>query len=291
MEQDDSDGRLRKLRALPRRLRLRYKHLKEKRLFYRQMRRMAGRPLLEPHPGPVQSRELALATSAMNAKDIDRMTDPDIYFESAYRWMRLSIEALEKLQFNLKNLTAVLEFGCGSARLLRLLRCLADVKLIGTDINPMCVEWCRRNIKGVEFHPNQAQPPLPSAKDASIDLIIACSVFTHIPLDLQKPWLLELRRILRPGGIFLCTVLGESYVEKMLSQKDREHLANVGFFELGPDHEAVSLSSRHTGQDDVFQTRAQVLKSFGAVFDILAYLERGQKLQNLLVLHRPKSQQ
>jgi hypothetical protein len=77
----------------------------------------------------------------------------------------------------------------------------------------------------------------------------------------------------------------------MLSQKDREHLANVGFFELGPDHEAVSLSSRHTGQDDVFQTRAQVLKSFGAVFDILEYLERGQKLQNLLVLHRPKSQQ
>jgi SAM-dependent methyltransferase len=185
MRKDDSDG-------LPRRLRLRYRHLKEKHLFYRQMRRMAGRPLVVPEPGPVQSRELALATSAM---------------------------------------------------------------------------------------------------DASIDLIIACSVFTHIPLDLQMPWLMELKRILRPGGIFLCTVLGESYIEKMLSQKDREHLENAGAFELGPDHEAVSLSSRHTRQDDVFQTRAQVLDSFGAVFDILAYLERGQKLQNLLVLLRPESQQ
>jgi SAM-dependent methyltransferase len=253
------------------------------------MRRMSGRKIVEPVPGPVQSRELALATSAMGEKDIARMTDPDIYFESGYRWMRSCLEILEKVRFDLQTVNTVLEFGCGSARLLRLLRCMPDVNLIGTDMNPVCVDWCRMNIPGAEFYRNEKSPPLIFAQEDSIDLIIACSVFTHISLDLQKPWLRELHRILCPGGIFLCTVLGQPYVEKMLNQRDRERLEEEGYFELGPGHERVSLSSRHTGQDDVFQTRDHVLESFGAVFNVLDYLERGQKLQNLLVLQKPKS--
>ena len=70
------------------------------------------------------------------------------------------------------------------------------------------------------------------AKEAYIDLIFASSVFTHISLDLLVQWLEELHRILRPGGIFLCTVLGERYIESMLGQDDREVLAREGSFEM-----------------------------------------------------------
>jgi SAM-dependent methyltransferase len=270
------------------RFRKRCKHLREKYLFYRQMRRFPGPTIEKPNPGPVQSRELALATSAMSADDLDRMTDPDIYFRSAYHWMRHSIAALEKVQFDLRSANTILEFGCGSARLLRTLRCLPNTRLLGTDINPLCVDWCRKNVTGLEFYQNEKQPPLEFTKESSIDLIFASSVFTHISLDLQQPWLEELYRILTPGGIFLCTVLGKRYVESMLSEKNQEILKREGSFELGPDHEHVSLSSKETGQNDVFQTRDQVLKSFGSVFNVLDYLERGAKLQNLLVLQRPK---
>jgi len=273
---------------MARRFRLYFEHMREKYLFYRQMRRFPGLKIKKPNPGPVQSRELAMATSAMSAKDLDRMTDPDIYFRSAYHWMRFSLEALEKVQFDFRTVDTILELGCGSARLLRLLRCIPDVKLIGSDMNSVCIDWCRKSIAGVEFYQNEKQPPLAFAQESTIDLIFACSVFTHIALDLQKPWLEELDRILRPGGIFLCTVLGERYIESMLSRKDQEILARDGSFELGPDHERISLSSQKTGQDDVFQTREQVLESFGSVFDVLDYLERGAKLQNLLVLQRPK---
>jgi SAM-dependent methyltransferase len=262
--------------------------MREKYLFYRQMRRFTDLKIIKPDPGPVQSRELAMATSAMSAKDLDRMTDPDIYFRSAYHWMRFSMEALEQIQFNFRSVKNILEFGCGSARLLRLLRCIPDANLIGTDMNSVCIDWCRENITGAEFYQNEKMPPLAFARDSSIDLIFACSVFTHISLDLQKRWLEELYRILRPGGVFLCTVLGERYIESMLSRKDQEILARDGSFELGPDHERISLSSKETGQDDVFQTRQQVLASFGSVFEIKDYLERGAKLQNLLVLQRPE---
>jgi len=270
------------------RFRKRYKHLREKYRFYRQMRKFPGLKIRKPDPGPVQSRELARATSAMSADDLDRMTDPDSYFRSAYHWMRHSIATLEKVQFDLRSANTILEFGCGSARLLRTLRCLPNTRLLGTDINPVCVDWCRNNVTGIEFYQNERQPPLEFAQESSIDLIFASSVFTHISLNLQDLWLEELHRILRPGGIFLCTVLGERYIESMLSRNDREILAREGSFELGPDHERVSLSSKETGQDDVFQTREQVLKSFGSVFNVLDYLERGAKLQNLLVLQRPK---
>ena len=252
------------------------------------MREFPGLNISKPDPGPVQSRELAMATSAMSADDIDRMTDPDIYFRSAYHWMRHSIAALKKVQFDWRSANTILEFGCGSARLLRTLRCLPNSRLLGTDINPECVDWCRKNVPGIEFYQNEKQPPLEFAKASSMDLIFASSVFTHISLDLQGRWLEELRRILRPGGIFLCTVLGERYIQSMLSRKDQEILTRDGSFELGPNHQRTSLSSQKTGQEDVFQTRDQVLASFGSVFDILDYLERGAKLQNLLVLQRPK---
>jgi len=273
---------------MTRRFRKRYKHWREKYLFYRQMRRFPGLKIEKPDPGPVQSRELAMATSAMSADDIDRMTDPDIYFRSAFHWMRHSMAALEKFQFDLQSANTILEFGCGSARLIRTLRCLPNTRLLGTDINPVCVDWCRKNVTGIEFYQNEKEPPLKFAKESSIDLIFASSVFTHISLDLQQLWLEELHRILRPGGIFLCTVLGERYIESMLSPKDQDILAREGYFELGPDHERISLSSKETGQDDVFQTRDEILKVFGSVFNLLDHLERGARLQNLLILQRPK---
>jgi predicted SAM-dependent methyltransferase len=150
------------------------------------------------------------------------------------------------------------------------------------------VDWCQKNIPGADFHLNQKEPPLDFAEDKSIDLVFACSVFTHISLDLQRLWLQELHRILRPGGIFLCTVLGQSYVENMLDADDLGRFKRDGFFQMLPDHDRVSLSSRHTGQDDIFQTRDHIFKSFGSVFTILDYLERGVRLQNLLVLTRPE---
>ena len=264
------------------------KHLREKNRFYRQMRRFPGLKIIKTDPGTVQSRDVAMATSAMSADDIKRMTDANIYFRSAYHWMRHSMAALEKVHFDLQSAGTILEFGCGSARLLRLLRCIPNTRLLGTDINPVCIDWCRKNLTGIEFYQNQKQPPLKFAEDSSIDLIFASSVFTHISLDLQSPWLEELHRILRPGGIFLCTVLGERYIESMLNQNDREALARKGSFEMGPEHERISLSSRKTGQDDVFQTREKIMKVFGSVFEVLDYLERGAKLQNLLILQRPK---
>ncbi len=45
-------------------------------------------------------------------------------------------------------------------------------------------------------------------EDGSFDLIWAVSVFTHLA-ETWSAWLLELHRVLKPGGILLATFMGE----------------------------------------------------------------------------------
>ena len=49
-------------------------------------------------------------------------------------------------------------------------------------------------------------PPL-EFESASVDLAWAISVFTHLT-DNSVPWLLELHRLLKPGGLLIATYMG-----------------------------------------------------------------------------------
>jgi SAM-dependent methyltransferase len=73
------------------------------------------------------------------------------------------------------------------------------------DINPRHVELVRNLFGGVihALH-NQTVPHLPFP-DGFFDCVTAYSVFTHI-YDDDTAWLLELRRIIRPGGALYITL-------------------------------------------------------------------------------------
>jgi SAM-dependent methyltransferase len=118
---------------------------------------------------------------------------------------------------------------------------------------------------------NDLEPPLRFAEEDSFDLVTAASVFTHIPLDLQRRWLEEIRRILRPGGYFLCTVAGAHHIGIQLSPELKGRLRKEGHVTLGSDDPGVSYATKAAGSWDVFQTREEVLRSFGSVFEVLHY--------------------
>ena len=58
------------------------------------------------------------------------------------------------------------------------------------------------------IYANDEQPPLPEA-DAGFDLVYCGSVFSH--LEDWAPWLLELRRVLRPGGRLVASIHGRGF--------------------------------------------------------------------------------
>lgn len=108
---------------------------------------------------------------------------------------------------------AILEWGCGPGRIIRHLRtCLPDrdLTLTGSDCNARSIAWCSRHIPGIDFCLNGFLPPLPFA-DETFDVTYNCSVFTHLSAASQRAWSAELRRVLKPGGLLICSTHGNNY--------------------------------------------------------------------------------
>lgn len=98
---------------------------------------------------------------------------------------------------------AVLDWGCGCGRIARHMPALTKAQLIGRDIDAHNIAWARANLPG-DFAGCDLKPPLDLA-NASVDVVYAMSVLTHLLADTQAAWLQELARVLRPGGIAMLT--------------------------------------------------------------------------------------
>lgn len=104
----------------------------------------------------------------------------------------------------------MLDFGCGSGRVLRhMARYLPEgVALAGCDIHAPTIQWMNENYPPeVRLDVSPGAPPLPYESE-SFDLIYAVSVFSHLP-D-WAPWVLEMHRLLRPGGTLVASILGRA---------------------------------------------------------------------------------
>jgi len=123
-------------------------------------------------------------------------------------------ETLARADLNIEDFGAILDFGCGSGRVLRNWKSLRATRVYGADYNDEHIRWCRRHFRFAEFVRNDLQPPLPW-DDKTFAFVYACSVFTHLEESLQHAWMGELRRILKPGGHLLFTTHGEGYLTSL----------------------------------------------------------------------------
>ncbi len=136
--------------------------------------------------------------------------------------------------------TSILDFGCGTGRLLAgwWLDAAAggavppaSRRLAGCDVNRALVAWARGHLPAeMAFEPTGLQPPLPYP-DAAFDLVQAVSVFTHLGLETQRRWVAELRRVLRPGGHLLATFHGPLYVRLLGGEAEWRAFAERGYLE------------------------------------------------------------
>jgi len=185
--------------------------------------------------------------------------------------------------------SAILDVGCGTGRLLLGWHC-AGRQCAGVDINPTLIEWNCRHLGAVaDWRTNDVLPPLPF-DDASFDVIQLASVLTHLPLAHQKAWLVELRRLLRPGGAAIVTLHGELYARMLLHDEGRAQLARTGYTEVaGADPGANAFATYHTRA-----FAEQLFSDFGAIEFYPRGNEAGRAsrfpiaaLQDVYVLSRP----
>ena len=112
----------------------------------------------------------------------------------------------------------VLDFGCGSGRVIRQFAPEAErAELWGCDLDSRSIEWLRENLSPpFHFFETVDAPRLPQ-DDGSFDLIYAFSVYTHLT-DNWAGWLLEHHRVLKDGGLLLVTFLGEGMTEALIEE-------------------------------------------------------------------------
>lgn len=119
--------------------------------------------------------------------------------EGAYRDVLAAVEGRERP-------LSALDFGCGSGRIMRWFLQHPDIELTGCDIHAPTIQWMRSQYPDeVKLYRNDPEPPLPE-RGATYDLVYCGSVFSHLP-D-WAPWLLELRRVLKPGGVLVASIHG-----------------------------------------------------------------------------------
>jgi SAM-dependent methyltransferase len=123
---------------------------------------------------------------------------------------------LKKNSIDIAAARSILDFGCGCGRVLRNWSKLGRPEIHGCDYNPAHVAWCREAFPFARFEVNGLTPPL-SYPDQTFDLIYTISVFTHLPVEQHRPWMVELQRVLRPGGALLLTFHSES---RLAERKD-----------------------------------------------------------------------
>jgi ubiquinone/menaquinone biosynthesis C-methylase UbiE len=125
------------------------------------------------------------------------------------------MKSLFEKHLELKN-KKILDWGCGPSRIVRHFPELIgnNCEYFGTDYNKKTIDWCTKNIKGVQFNHNTLEAKLPYENDY-FDVIYGISIFTHLSEKLHYDWYNELYRVLKPNGIMVLTTQGDNFKIKL----------------------------------------------------------------------------
>jgi SAM-dependent methyltransferase len=167
---------------------------------------------------------------ASRVRPLDGYPDPYGYYEEQGGLMKQALLDLLPEGYSLEG-KRVLDFGSGAGRVLRHFLAEAEsAEFWGADADAASIEWMERELcPPLHAWRSEARPPL-GLEHGSFDLIWAISVFTHLA-DESLPWLLELQRLLKPGGLLIATYYGRWNSEELAGEPWEED--RVGMNVLG----------------------------------------------------------
>jgi SAM-dependent methyltransferase len=180
----------------------------------------------------------------------------------------------------------MLDWGCGCARLSRYILALPGVQLTGVDVDPDNIAWCQANFPQSRWQTIALRPPTPFA-NASFDLAVGLSVFTHLKEPDQNLWLAELQRVIRPGGWALMTIHGEGSIAWSRLSGERFHVLNRDGIcdQLNPIYDAQLAETDY--YRDTFHTEEYLRRVWAKYFRIASIRRCCVTHQDLVLMQRP----
>ncbi len=215
------------------------------------------------------------------------------YWASGARDARLLFEAVDRLGVDLRS---YLDFGCATGRVLRhvALDPPRDVTVLGCDINRRHTDWVASHLPAaITVFQNHSIPTLP-LPDSSLDAITAYSVFTHIEA-FETAWLMELRRVLRPGGIAWVTIQSEKtwaamrpgwpVYDALTQMADFEpYLGDRG--DLPRPRMIFRARTDRSYSSNVFYDREYIHRTWGRILSVAEEHHRHPDLQDVVILRK-----
>jgi SAM-dependent methyltransferase len=172
----------------------------------------------------------------------------------------------------------VLDFGCGSGRVLRHFLDEAKVaELHGCDIDAASIAWLQENLSPpLHVFRNEEQPGLPFP-GGHFDLIWATSVFSVLA-DTWSGWLCELHRVLLRGGLLIATFVGEGGSEFVAREPWVEERVGMNVLAYG-----VSWG---VGGPMVMHSPWWIREHWGRAFDVLELRPRTEWGEGVVAMRR-----
>ncbi len=210
------------------------------------------------------------------------------------------LRTLARHGVHLRHGARVLELGCATGRVLRHFRYQTEgLELWGCDINGAHIDWMGRHLPSdLRLFQNTVLPSLP-LPDASLSLVYAYSVFTHID-EFERSWIAEIARVLEPGGVAYITVHTEhtwSIIDRAGAlRSDLERVKHqITDWKIGPELFAGPLPADRTvfrwsaalnNNTTVFYSTEHLRRAWGTFLDVVEIVREGAHYQDVVVLRK-----
>jgi len=180
------------------------------------------------------------------------------------------------IQCGLKETMTLIDVGCGSGRLAYALRAM-NIGYLGTDVVPKLVDYARKICERSDWRFETVTTLQIPATDTSADLVSFMSVFTHLRHEESFVYLMEAKRILRPGGLIVFTFLdfGQAHqwvifqynVDQARSGATRAHLdqfIDKGAIKVWADHLGLEVVNIFDGSENYIRLSQEIVCDDGS---------------------------
>lgn len=193
-----------------------------------------------------------------------------------------------------------LDFGGATGRVLRHARQTPNLECWLVDINVNWIDWVTKHFPNdTKAFQGRVNPSIP-IEDNYFSAISAFSVFTHFDTE-EIAWLLELTRILQPGGYLYLTTVDEHVWAKLddpdwkwlrdsvaRGQNERE-FAELIKRPFPGDRFVWKYSDAETYNVNTFLRSTYIDRVWGRFLDVVDYQPFGHLSQTVVVLQKRKS--
>jgi ubiquinone/menaquinone biosynthesis C-methylase UbiE len=162
----------------------------------------------------------------------------------------------------------------------------------GTDISAEHIVWCTQHLAPpFHFLVNTILPHLPF-EDRYFDVVYAGSVFTHID-DLATTWFLELRRVLRAGGMLYVTIHDRHSIHLLTHAWPWREVPFAEFLRQNQDYAAFAHTNfamftiGRAAESQVFYDVESLCERLHGLFKVRSVTEEAYGYQTALLLEKP----